>query len=459
MRLPGLTNTVALSLGFGLAAAYVPNAYADAHVGRWAVAWVGVAALLWLCGRAQWSWSGAALLGLAGVSVLWAPEPLNATLGLLQLILLAGAFVVGCAGGAKAVFEGFAWGMVLNAAIAVPEFFGWHPIEHWKGVMPSALFGNKDFLAEAALLAVTPLLYQKRWLMAAAISPALLLPLDRAVIFAAGIVAFIAAARWSKAVAFYAAATALILIAAYSALPGRLGSLNDRAMIWSDSARGLTLFGRGIGQFYNTYPENSQLEPLEVIRPDHAHNDLLELAYELGVPGLALALAFVFGVLIGPFGWEKLAFIELCAIGLFAFPLHNAATAILGLLAAGGVYRAGAVGRDRAVDCAAHAVSGQVVAQARRRHHRRHFGLSARPALPGGPARMGAAQSDWSEDRDQGARSVSRARSLLARCAAHAHDILFAARHEWEGRRGCEAAKPLHAVSAGLKPPATCFGD
>ena len=450
MRLPGLTNTVALSLGFGLAAAYVPNAYADVHVGRWAVAWVGVAALLWLLGRAQWVCSGGALIGLAVLSFSWAPEPLNATLGLLQLILLAGAFAVGCAGGGKTVFEGFAWGMVLNAAIAVPEFFGFHPIEQWRGVMPSALFGNKDFLAEAALLAVIPLIYQRRFVMAAAIAPALLLPLDRAVIFAGGIVAFVAAARWSKPVAFWAGAAALALIVAYSALPGRISSINDRAMIWSDSVRGLTFFGRGIGQFYNTYPEQAQLEPLEVIRPDHAHNDFLELAHELGVPGVALALAFCLGIFLGPFGWEKLVFIALCAMGLFAFPLHNPATAVLGLLAAGGVHRARALGRAGAADGAAHVVPGKVVAQTRRRHHRRHFGLPDRPALPGGAVGVGAAQSDRAADRDQGTRFVSRARSALAGCLAHPHDRELVSRTEPTGGRGRASAQSFHALSAAV---------
>ena len=154
-----VVTTTSRLLGFGLAVAFVPQAYADVNVGRSAVAWLCVALLVWLIPSVRWSLSGGLLLALALLSFAWAPEPLNALNGILQLGLLTGAFVVGRAGCAENIFEGAAWGMIVNSALAVAQSLGWHPVMEVSTASPAGLFGNRDFMAEAALLVVIPLVW------------------------------------------------------------------------------------------------------------------------------------------------------------------------------------------------------------------------------------------------------------------------------------------------------------
>lgn len=116
-------------------------------------------------------------------------------------------------------------------------------------------------------------------------------------------------------------------------------SQNDslRLEIWSYAWQHSSLLGRGVGQYFSTAGQ-------PFFHPawgsQHTHNDWLEIYYDLGIGGTALAAIFAMEVLYWPdtdsdYRWVWLAFMVLC---FFSFSLHNPATAILGLLAAGRVY-------------------------------------------------------------------------------------------------------------------------
>lgn len=331
-------RTVSLVLGFALVTADMPWAYADYNVGRWAVAWIGVAILLWFCPDQRIVWPGAVFLGLAVVSLLWAPVTLNAVGALLHLALLAGVFTVGAGGFAGDIFLGAAAGMGVNSAIVIWECLFANPATD--PLWPAGLFFNRDFLAETALLVAVPLVWAKRWALAALVAPAVLLPRDRAVFVAIGVVALFALWRWSRRAALACAACAALGAAIVTGVQfGKQHTILDRVALWQDTVAGLTPLGRGVGQFYNTYPEHQTHQPMTV-RPDHAHNDWLEIAYELGLLGLALAALFAWRILRAGDGSMRAAFLAFATTALFSFPLHNAASAVLGILAAGGVQRA-----------------------------------------------------------------------------------------------------------------------
>lgn len=413
-------------LGFGLAVAFVPNAYADVNVGRWAVAWLCVALLIWIIPPVRWSLCGGVLLVLALVSFAWTPEPLNALNGFLQLGLLAGAFVVGRAGYAENIFEGAAWGMVVNSALALAQFSGWHPVMEVSTASPAGLFGNRDFMAEAALLIIVPLVWQRRWFMAGAILPALLLPMDRSVILAGGMVTALAAWRLSRTVTIITLSAACIGAGLVTLAPNKSHSAQDRIDLWKDTLDGTTFLGRGIGQFYNTFPEAATRQPIERIRSDHAHNDWLELTYELGIVGIILAGIFAAGVFSGPAGWEKSVFLALCIMSCFAFPLHNPATAILGLVAAGGVYRRRDMERGRLSHGAAHGLRGAILDYAYAWDCQCSEGVPGKSIFSGGARRMADAQSDSPSGGDRGNQFLSAARSLFARCNSIAYELRIA---------------------------------
>jgi hypothetical protein len=413
-------------LGFGLAVAFVPQAYADVNVGRWAVAWLCVALLIWIIPSVRWSLAGSVLLVLALVSFAWAPEPLNAINGFLQIVLLAAAFVVGRAIGGRDVFEGAAWGMIVNSGLAVCQFLGWHPVMEVSTASPAGLFGNRDFMAEAALLVITPMVWQRRWAMGVALLPALLLPMDRSVVVAGGAVVAVVTWRVSRMVTVTALSAVFVLVTAATLSVEKSRSAMDRYFLWTDTIQGLTVMGRGIGQFYNTFPEAATHQPLERIRSDHAHNDWLELTYELGIVGIVLAGVLSFGVLSGPTGWEKSVFLALCVMSCFAFPLHNPATAVLGLVAAGGVYRrrdmecCGLAGSP--MDCLFCAFERKADAW----DSKRGQALSDQPVLSRGFGRMADAQSNSSRSGNRGNQFLPAARSLFARCNTLTHELRVA---------------------------------
>lgn len=408
-----VVTTTSRLLGFGLAAAFVPQAYADVNVGRSAVAWLCVALLVWLIPSVRWSLSGGLLLGLALVSFAWAPEPLNALNGILQLGLLAGAFVVGRAGCAENIFQGAAWGMIVNSALAIAQSLGWHPVMEVSTASPAGLFGNRDFMAEAALIVVIPLVWNRRWLMTAALMPALMLPLDRTVILAGGLVTALVVWKLSRTVTIIAVSMACIGAAVVSLSPAKFHSAQDRIELWKDTFNGLTVMGRGVGQFYNTFPESAIHQPIERIRSDHAHNDWLELAYELGIVGIVLGGIFAAGVLSGPTSWEKLAFLALCVMSCFAFPLHNPTTGILGLVAAGGVYRRRDMECGGLADGTAYRLFGPIFRYANAWNRKRHQTLSDQPILSCGTGRMADAQSNPSGGRNRGNQFLPAARSVF----------------------------------------------
>jgi hypothetical protein len=129
--------------------------------------------------------------------------------------------------------------------------------------------------------------------------------------------------------------------------PWRHAAIDDRVTIWSDAARGLTPIGRGIGQFYTSFPLfESRMDP-STTRIEHAHNDWLELGFELGIPGVAFALWLVWSALRGKGAEEdKLAFAAFCISACFAFPFHNPATAFMAVVLAGGLLASGTVVRN-----------------------------------------------------------------------------------------------------------------
>lgn len=405
-------RTVCFVLGFALVTADMPWAYADYNVGRWAVAWIGVAILLWFCPDQRIVWSGVAFLALAVLSLLWAPVTLNAIGALLHLILLAGVFVVGAGGFGEDIFLGAAGGMAISSAICVWQWL--FPDHVADPLGPSGLFFNRDFLAETALLVAIPFVWSQRWWIVAALSPAILLPRDRAVFVAIGAVAILALWRFSRAAAIGAAVAASIAVVVVTGIQfGKSHTIADRVALWQDAAAGLTPLGRGIGQFYNTYPEHQTHQPMTV-RPDHAHNDWLEIAYELGPAGLGAALWFGWDAVAGRTArridaWgrrgailpESAVFLAFAVLALFSFPLHNAASSVLGVLAAGGVQRSRLDLRRLVALEPAYAVSGGAFGSPRAFDCGCCSDVAIRSDLSAGVGRVAVGAADQSDRRDR----------------------------------------------------------
>jgi hypothetical protein len=307
-------------LGFGLFCGYTPQIYSwsGEDVGRWALAWICVAILL--CAPREplkLLPSGVLFLVYAITSLIWATVLDDALFELLKWFLLLGCFVAGAQ--SKFVFEGAVWGVAVNSLLAIGQSLGFHPVMEVSS--PAGFFGNRDELAEAALLVGVYALEQKNWKGLVAL-PALLLPHSRAVLIA-GFVVLLAKRYWIASI------VVVIVAVVYTREKG-VDVEGVRVWFWYETLRGLTVFGHGLGQFYSSYLAYSDLH---VWRIDHAHNDWLEIGFEFGIPGFILAGLFVWRLR------KDMVFLAFCTMALVSFCLHNPATAVLGFFAAGAFYR------------------------------------------------------------------------------------------------------------------------
>lgn len=279
---------------------------------------------------------GAAMLAWCAATAVWSVSPEDALGRLMQLAVLGAAFCVAAeVDGAeiKPFWIALGAGASVSAVAAVLQINGvsaFQPYGDW--VQPTGMFGNKNVMANFGVLALIGMLSvpQTWWTapLTAGSAVAAFLPASRGAAIAFCVA--IGALLWRRAgwrlwafllVAVAAAAVALGLDAWFN--PGRTASSSARLEMWDWTVTNLSVFGWGIGNYGAVFPF------------EHASNDVLELAFELGV-GLAVAVALVAHVLGAPgrkAEWAVLvAFLVLC---LVTFPFHQPATAFVAAMVAG----------------------------------------------------------------------------------------------------------------------------
>lgn len=335
----------AVSFLFGVA--FIPGILNAGTAGRWAILAL-VFALAVIHGRVT-TWTsghifGALLIAWSALSCLWSPDGWYALDALAKMVLLAAVFCIGAQlPSLRPVYLGLGLALAVNGVVAVAQVMGWTGIAQIS-IAPGGLFGNKNYLAEAAGLVLLALLGERLWWLAVAVLPALILPGARGALLGVGVGALM---LWPRA----RYAGLLMLLAAFAAaivatMLGQSPGVAARIAIWRDAIDGLTFRGHGLGSFYTTFPDVAARADLALSRPEHAHNDLLELAYETGAVGVVLAVAFLVAALLGTQTsvrslrkdegeTERAVLVAVLVMACFAFPFHLPVTAALGLLVAG----------------------------------------------------------------------------------------------------------------------------
>jgi len=115
-------------------------------------------------------------------------------------------------------------------------------------------------------------------------------------------------------------------------------SIHIRLDYWRDGLAALNWQGHGIGSIWTTFPQFAHFTHVEVkdVRPEHLHNELLELAYEGGVGAVVLALVFV--VALADAAYKNplaLVLLALAIMSVTEMPLREPATALFGAVIAG----------------------------------------------------------------------------------------------------------------------------
>ena len=286
------------------------------------------APLLAIMTRAYIPWLVMAALA---VPLAWSPDPVGGVMLWWCFAMLA-VLAMAVPPDLTRAYWAIGLGLSINTVIGVLQWIGFDPVDHVGGWTVSGLFFNKSPQNNFIALAIIGLLSLKDWraycIAAWAALPLFAPAISRGPFAALGVVGLVLLWQWSRWLAAAVACVAGMALLAAIGSPGRLESNVDRLTTWFDAVRHLHLFGNGLGSFRWAYPEM-----------EFAHNDLIQVGYELGLPGL-VAFGVLAAVALRYAGQtERLILVAFLVEGLFAFPLYWPATVFLAALCLGSALR------------------------------------------------------------------------------------------------------------------------
>jgi hypothetical protein len=363
-------------LSLGVMIAFWNGIAGFANSPRWFVLCLVPLALFW-CGRVEMKaahWAAFALLAYGAVSVTWSLVPLDALDWLMKFALVGAAFWLGSSAlDLQPAYTGFAIGVAVSAALSIAQYLGWQPVDSLAG--PGGLFGNKNFMGEAAALAIIGVVGGPRWYLAIGPMVALFLASCSEAWLALGAAFLVAFGLQSGKVKLTLECGVMIVGGVTLISIDHYGDLQTRFAIWQDTIAGLTWLGRGLGNFMAAFPAHATHLDLLQQRPEFAHNDFLQLAFELGLPGAAAFGAVgILAFTVQGHVRERAVLGAIVVEAMFGFPLHMPATGFMGALVAGYVCRDGPY--LRTVLVSGRAAWARGVAMARSASARQH-GLSS----------------------------------------------------------------------------------
>ncbi len=336
---------------FILTVAVLPGLPSGALVARWGLLAITCAVLLFRC---QLSWGALALLAYLAVMGWITPvgfEALNLYCHLVILVILY-CYAKGMPDLRK-VAIGCGVGMAINSAIMVAQHFNglwWIP----QLTPDGGLFFNHNMAGEAAGMILALAVGYRLWWIIPGILPSLYFG-ARSALLGLGVAAFLWAWQRSKALALGPLlATPLIIYVVHpeyitASLAGWAGpftTLFGRLGTWNDAIHGFTLVGQGFGSWIVNFPLYQRFtSPLE-IRWENAHNDPIQIIFELGLIGGILCVAFVYRLAISRRKPEFYALVVFLVEGFFGFPLYVPVTAALAAVCAGHLFADGRYLRD-----------------------------------------------------------------------------------------------------------------
>lgn len=284
----------------------------------------------------------------AALTLFWTPSVLDGLHALWKLGILLVLFALGTGLSSDQInrcLAAFAIGIGLNGILALAQVYGFNLIPQVSP--PSGLFANKNYLAEAGVMALACLPFiRPRWLAATLAGPvamAAFIPKSRGAILAAGVLLFVAIWQRSRYWAIFTAVAALNIALWWTDwrpaeyLAGDF-SVQQRFGLWRETVAALTWFGHGIGSYWAAFQSFGAAVPLTTfsftIGPDTPHNDMLLLLSDLGV-GAVFPLAMAVCVWRSSHEQARYPLLAFAVCGLVAFPLLNPGTAAFTALIAG----------------------------------------------------------------------------------------------------------------------------
>lgn len=332
-------------LSFIVTVLFVPGISGAATTPRWAllalvVPWLIPSRPRWTAGHL----AAVLLLLWCLASLTWTADINGGALWCLRLGILVGVFFIGAeTKDMRPVWIGAGLGLIPSIVMSIAQLYG-HGVTHLERF--GGLFINANFMAEAAALVLVGLLVERVYWLIPLVLPAVVMPMSRGALLAL----VVSAVCWSRSRVAYALLALTLVAGAATLWSGyRVGGVEERFAIWTDSLSGLKPLGQGTGSFYLTYPLYAKRTNSFVSRPDHAHNDLLEAAYDLGLGSLLLVALAACVWMAGRSHRARFVALAFAVEAMFEFPLHMPVTAFLAALVAGHLCGSG-VGLRQSVD-------------------------------------------------------------------------------------------------------------
>lgn len=277
----------------------------------------------------------------AGASLTWTPYLPFGLHAYWQLMLMAGCFALGSSmPGLKPVLIALGIGFALNGAFVMMQGLYWNPWSYLETPGNPNIIGsfiNGNLLAECTALTIIGLAAYRVWWLLPLQIPAIILPwtngTPRAPILAlilAGLVWL-----WTRRPLLTLHLGVAGMLIGLMVIGGHNNSVYQRYNFWIDTINGMTSWwGHGIGSFYVTFPEFSAHSNTLISRPENAHNDWLELIYELGIG--VVPLIYLIGIALRSSKEpERLMLVGAIAISCVGFPLHMPAGQFMAALTVG----------------------------------------------------------------------------------------------------------------------------
>ncbi len=373
------------ALGALLAAAFIPWTWGAATSPRWAVVAVLPAVLLLAL---EWTSDyrsraitplhvlAGTLVAWSALSLLWSASLWDGLNGLFQCLFLGVSFLLGTQPvSLRRLNAGLAVGVAASSVLVLIELSSLHPDWTMAPMRWAGLFINSNTLCEFAVLVLVSCAASRMYWALPLLLPSVVLPTGRGAWL--GGMAALTLWGWRR----YKWATALCVAVGVPVLVlsvHQSSTIVDRLFIWRDTASSLTFWGHGLGSFAAIFPYLDTTHDALRQRVEHAHNDFLQVVFEMGAVGGLLVVGLVATIWrtavevsnyrqLGPHYYVLEAFaVEACV----SFPLHLPGTAFLA------AFMLGRVAADWDWVCWRSHISGSVVRAGPVDHFRQRAYLS-----------------------------------------------------------------------------------
>jgi hypothetical protein len=318
-------------LGIAIMIAFIPSVVGAVVPTAWAVMWLAMPVYLFKCKIKMTTihWLGLLFLSYASISLIWSP---HGTYDLLQWFAIASVFVWSAElKDIKPIVVGLAIGLIASDVVAILQYFDVNLVFKFTH-RPAGLFINSNIFAETSgMMLILILIYKLYWFIPVTI-PGLMVS-SRAVILGLSAAFLVWAWKQSKILALSISGIGVLIVSQI----GLASSTSDHYWLLLDTLSGITLSGHGIGSFAYDYPLYAKHIDLLQIRYLEAHNDILQLIFELGIG--AIPLFILIFKLLKVDDVRQCAYIFFIVTSAFAFPLHQPITAFIVALVAGQLVR------------------------------------------------------------------------------------------------------------------------